>query len=674
MAFPHRPSLLWAVSLLLVVSISGCGGCGSSSGPSKDPYAQWGGMSKEEWMKQREEKLKKEKEDEEAAKREAEAAKQEKTRKEVKEQATALAASKKGRTTPEPNPPNQAAPDDPQEQPDVAEPPRPDAFADWKEIDFLKARILDDPKLLPAVEYYGSNHVGDEAAADLLIQLLKPRVMANLRDQIRTERGKEKELNERHRMLTQAIVAALGTTATSKARQTLEGVIDGSFRTEADQAATDAAVKALIDNPCPENEAILFRVLTSAEQLRPLGQGEVTAAALRDRAVALLATGASSRFRVRLAEQLVASDTSEPMRRTYESIVKEPNPDNFEAQIVLYPSSQIDAKLKAAIERQFVQYGAEAIGYMLSFPEQRNRQSSTPDWPYQVAEKLWSPKFQRLLEARVEPATSLAEIDQVVMLASTIPTTAMRALVLKTLQRHWLDGPAPLHAAGLAGSVIHEPGFYPVLKMLLRQANTDRPELAKGSSKGRVNGLGGLVKARQERDLKLRQDWEQATEALLIATAGRFRAIGQSQADAMRQQGKPVDFSDAANSLPVELPPEARVVAAVYYTWPAGIPEKVTGVVHSAMEIRYARAEFKADPEKLSGAYRRKLSGYEIHTVPQGLWFECLKPGAASGRTISIDVVVRLSNPDPLRLPNEDQELVVDLLTIELADPAQEKT
>ncbi len=666
-----RTLLAGAMVCAVIVTISACGGAGDG-GSGNDPYAQWGGMSKEEWLKQREERRKKEKREEEEARKKTEAekqaqqaAKQEKAKKQAEAQAAALATKSK----PEPSASGRQFSGDPKQQLPATESPRPEAFSDWKDIDFFEARILDDPRLLPAAEYYGQHHVGDEAAADVLIQLLKPRILAGVRDRISAPKRKQDELNDRHKLLTQTLVAALGANGTAKGRQALEELIDGSFRTEFDQVAADAAVKALVDNQSPEHEEILFRVLTSADQMRPPGMGEVTARALCERAVGLLKSGASSRFRVRLAEGLVGPATPLEAQKLFEEIIREPTTANFEAHAVLYFDHRVDTELKAEIEREFVRYGSEAMGYMLSFPEQRSRFSSTPDWPYQVAQRLWSPRVPLLIESRVRAAKTLAEINQVILLGSTVPTTAMRELLLETFVRYWTDGPSALRTAGLAGDVVHEPGFYPVVKMLLRDAEAGRTALSEAIPRGRLNALGDLVKQRQQRDAKVREEWEEAAQDLLLATFGRYREMGQAHADAMRREGKPVDFDHATKHLPVDLPPGARVVAAVHYRWPAGIAEKVSGVLCSPMDIHYARIDARGEPEKIAGAYRRKLSGYELRNVPQGVWFDSLKNGSSPGRKVSVDVVVRLARPDPLRLPNEEQELTVDVLTVELDEP-----
>ena len=69
--------------------------------------------------------------------------------------------------------------------------------------------------------------------------------------------------------LVETIVAALGDNGSEPARKTLEQILAGTLATDDDKAAVEAALKALVAHPSAANDALLFRVLTAPEALRP---------------------------------------------------------------------------------------------------------------------------------------------------------------------------------------------------------------------------------------------------------------------------------------------------------------------------------------------------------------------------------------------------------------------
>ena len=98
--------------------------------------------------------------------------------------------------------------------------------------------------------------------------------------------------------LVETIVAALGDNGTAVARKTLEEIIAGTFATDDDKAAVEAALKTLVANPCAENDALLIRVLMDPSVIRPVDrQGPWSANDLRLKTFELIKAGASSDLR-----------------------------------------------------------------------------------------------------------------------------------------------------------------------------------------------------------------------------------------------------------------------------------------------------------------------------------------------------------------------------------------
>ena len=107
--------------------------------------------------------------------------------------------------------------------------------------------------------------------------------------------------------LVEAIVTALGNNGTRLARDSLQRILAGTLATDDDRVAAEMAIRALAAHGCPENDALLLRVLIAPEELRtPEHQGVWPARELRTRAIELIRPAASFELRTRAAESLVA--------------------------------------------------------------------------------------------------------------------------------------------------------------------------------------------------------------------------------------------------------------------------------------------------------------------------------------------------------------------------------
>ena len=107
--------------------------------------------------------------------------------------------------------------------------------------------------------------------------------------------------------LVEAIVTALGNNGTKLARNSLRRILAGTLPTDDDRIAAETAVKALVAHACPENDALLLRLLIAPEELRTAEhQGVWPARELRARAIELIRPVASFELRTVAAENLVA--------------------------------------------------------------------------------------------------------------------------------------------------------------------------------------------------------------------------------------------------------------------------------------------------------------------------------------------------------------------------------
>ena len=278
--------------------------------------------------------------------------------------------------------------------------------------------------------------------------------------------------------LVEAIVEALGCNGSPVARDTLEQVLAGTFATDDDKVAVEAAIKTLAAHPSEENDALLFRVLSAAEALRPADRaGPWPARDLQPKALELVKPVASSGLRTKLAEWLLANhpgglDAKEP---TCEYLMTA-DPRNCGAQLVFYKKADTSKEMKATVEQQFLDYSSKAMARYLGIPEEAlavtggvgtppaqpagqlpamgigggappgaapgtpppgpiarpNQPAGQPTKPAEVnpaphvASELWSVGFCALLEPQLN-TKSLEQQSQLLLLAGTIPRIDPRA-------------------------------------------------------------------------------------------------------------------------------------------------------------------------------------------------------------------------------------------------------
>ena len=209
--------------------------------------------------------------------------------------------------------------------------------------------------------------------------------------------------------LVAAIVQALGVNDSATAKQTLKQVAEGTFETDDNRTATLTTVETLVAHLCSEYEEILFRCLTAPEKLRALGKsgqsgqagrspygsgpygqygsgypstggrtgaGPLTAEELQRHTFAVMAPVASEEFRVKLARHLVNPNTVQEDHDLFGGYLREMDPDNLAAQIVLYLDRGTDDETKQTVEENFVAYGSDAMAGILGVPAEQRAAAS----------------------------------------------------------------------------------------------------------------------------------------------------------------------------------------------------------------------------------------------------------------------------------------------------------
>jgi hypothetical protein len=380
-----------------------------------------------------------------------------------------------------------------------ADPPLPEDVARWKKEHYFLARKKNDPKLPLAILCLAQKTQGSEDEARGLIELLKPlpapavpaavtalgtalppgaqpmpRGPGELRPEPGMAPGAAPRAASDYAKLVETIVTALGENSSPPALQTLAQIVGGTFGTDDDKTAVEAALKAMVAHPCAENDAVLLKVLTSPESVRPADrQGPWPAKDLQAKAVELVKTSRSVPLRSQmvklLPDQLGHASEANPIR----DLLLATNVLNCGAQTALYEkesaNKDLRSELQNRLEQQLTGYGTLALARLLKIPQEGQggglpspggnvnppggagsppvagaADKATTDPALEAAELLWSEKFRALVESQLNELHSLDKEPQLVLLAATIPQDSTRTALSKLLRKREIDGPKAL--------------------------------------------------------------------------------------------------------------------------------------------------------------------------------------------------------------------------------------
>lgn len=549
-------------------------------------------------------------------------------------------------------------------------PTLPNDFALWKEADYFIARRDRNPRLPAAVSYLGQHSARDENAVELLVKLLESPA-----DQPAVEDSESQEVRANDKLI-QPIVAAIAANGSAKAKQTLAGIVDGSIKTANPEAVASVALKVLLSAPGMADEDLLIRVATAPDDPANDTSTASDRANLRKTAIATINTTASEALRLRLAEAVLAPETPQVVHDQLWACLTTPRPENLAAQVLLYQSNRLDRESIESLEQAFALQSAEAMGRLLGIRQSKRRAAMIAKGadaadPYRVAELLWSPDLFAALDQRLLTLDSLAGNARLVGLASTIPNPTVRAALLRTLVRHWDQGTKGLKLPDAAEGFAMEPGFVVLLKMLPHRDAVRGAVGAAAGNHGAESGEGGLsaskvtkpvakleVRRRQEQTA---QQWAEFSRGVVTALCRQLHAIAKAKpADAARAERTPDDVD-----LAFKPHPRATIVAAYQLNWPADLNDKIE--TPPLLRVRYVRIEQKAQPAKVLAYYRRQMTKGDEHAIPGGLWIETLDAIKEGDTVRSIDVFLTKASVNVPGLIDEEQEITVEILTVECA-------
>ena len=333
--------------------------------------------------------------------------------------------------------------------------PPPLDLSQWNESDFLRARAMGDARLTAALDHRVKAARGTTAEAEMLAALLRPQWSLKPATAVVGVAGSNNAAATPAALIP-AVTAALGANNTEPARETLTQLLSGEFPLAPRQAGVDGALAALLEQGSPESEQIvLHHLIAPPTTVQPESGTTIPTDAAATAELVAVRGHASARFRKLLARVLIEGAVPAVAQRNgLLSLLREANPLNLEAQVLIYQSELADSATRAALEKQFLETSSEVLRTFLGFTPRQAAPPPRPDWQYRVGEQLWGPPLTDFLALEHQALATLGDGPAMVALGATIPNDAVRSKLRRTLSRHWSEGPQAIRGAGVPASIL----------------------------------------------------------------------------------------------------------------------------------------------------------------------------------------------------------------------------
>lgn len=579
---------------------------------------------------------------------------------------------------------------------------RSDDYRQWTPEDFRAAKRENDPRVVRAVADWSAQHVQDEAAGQLIVELLEaPDKSAPAeRATINVESPGQPSLatdddgfplssnatdRRANPQLAEACVAALGVNGSAAARKGLRRALLGTLATDlADQRLVEASLKALAVNRHPKNEDILLTVLAKSEQVRPSMIGDMDANLLQEACLRQVKNQSSARFRRAVAEELVASGTSGALRERLVTWLMAADFVNLPAQSVLYAGRNCDLDTRRKLEKMFTPFGKDAFLETLGRAAAANDSTDLPsmtDRSAQIAAEFWSPAFSQALSQRVREVDNLDAERDLLAFAASVPLAEVRKETALLLKRRWSTGAKAWEKSQVDVTKFLDPGLLLAVKALPREdALAHRSSLGDKAEKPRLTKSNNADVQRFQTEQRAKEEWMTATENMIKAINDRLRAASQgamggatattaASSDCGALDAVSADSGESARGgLPLRLPAAAHVINEYHLEWPRQWPAQLGATPAPELVVHYVRMEQEERVNAAQGFYRRQLKKPDSRFIKQGSWLESVERLSDTGRLRSVDVTFSRPSEEPPRDRTAKEPLVIDVLWIETPD------
>ena len=566
--------------------------------------------------------------------------------------------------------------------------PRPPSeLARWQERDFFLAKLQEKPELLEVIARSAVEGRDDEAIVQILTRLLQPEMYAGLRELVvgddtgsgrtttrrRTTGRRNRADTSYSRKLIEASVDALAQNTTPAANRTLAQLIVGDLTTEDNLAAATAALESLADYPTPAHEAMLFRIAVEAEQLVDAKEPDISPEVLCRHAITLLAERGSSAVRAQAAEYLLHNNPPPEVRRGLETIHSDLSLENFEAHLALYMEAGDPKPTRQVLTRHFASSSSSALEHLLGLRPHTDPQRSS--WSRKAAQLLWERNFALVVEGRLNRLESWAADPTLLSLALSLPSDTMRAAIADRLDVQWAQGPSASTSEHIPNELIIEPGVLVLLRMLLeKRTDTHRlPSLVSLRSQRTGRGRSGRADpaaVRQRQQWEIQNAWAEFAGDLAADWCLRCRTAAHDQDAIERARGRTIDWTEGISDLAVTPHSTEKITLTHFARWLEAPSKPFRPNGFDPLRVDYVRIEERTRPNRLLAYYDRALPGHIQRAIEGGICFEGLLDKGKPGFLCSADVRITRAAPEMHGLPEQDQDLVVEILIVEIRDPS----
>ncbi len=480
-----------------------------------------------------------------------------------------------------------------------------------------------------------------------------------------------------------------------------------------DRTLTSAALRTLIEHRDAQNERILLAVLTVPDSIRPPGRGQMTADQLHEECLRQMRPIATTDFRLQLAQRVAHGVSSSASRQRLLSLLSSSDRQNLPAQVELSVSGHVESGVQSTLDRQLGQTCQQVLERLLratsvewngakngsvtaraGVNENLSRELPFPEIMETLAH-LWRLDFAQTLAERIATAADTPTDTALLTLAMSLPSDTVRAALFRRWKDAWVEESSVATSPTLYNGP-RDPGLVAVLKQLPREAPAANLRVA--SMRQYSDTPQGQRMAKEQAAKKA---WLCASENLVRALTDRCRQIAESQdsaaavtiattpvgsvadfdklLDSATQSQSPAEAtarSDSSDSVTancgLKLHKGARVKAAYHLNWPADFQGHLSGSTPGPLAICYLRLESESELELVASYYCKQLKLALVRTIDNGRWIDALTK-LDSQRIRSTDVLITRVDKDP-EVPRRGvaEKLVIDVLCIEVADPASD--
>jgi len=547
--------------------------------------------------------------------------------------------------------------------------PPPADLTQWDEHDFHVARLISDRRLGEALAVRAMRPERTEAEARMILDLIKVKPGGHSGSEFADAgAGRSGSKPEEATLLTRA-AEALAANGTPTARQALAAMIQAAIPTSDAKAAAEAALDAVGRRQASWTEALLLDIVFQPERFIGSSGAWTSPDTLRQRVLVLLRGHEGSNVREQLALRLAQYAADHSGRSSIVGLLSEPVLANLPAQVVLYRSARLPQNQAVQFEGHFALWSRRALAHWLELPAGGDEPALEPSQAAAVARLLWSDEFFSILELRHRSIGALSEAPTLLALSATIPTDAMRKRLMRTLDRHYLDGPGVLRQATLANGGAFDPALSLLVREVIRENTRSSSRAAVRPSAGRP-----IQPAAAPRP-PMGDVWESLVADLLRQQCRVYFGAGMTRLAAQRGEAmqtaapsreRPTDEQPAKKSWwPFTLHAGAEVL--VHYEIDRETNSQTQRGSEAPLRLCYLRFEEKGKAGRPLSNYRRQIRNLTELRYAGGYWLFG-RIDAEPGKVCYVDLFVLPAKAGVVLTPEEEQQLTIELLAVQTTD------